>query len=81
MGLLPQPAAKHVAGYKYNYILQRRAPTVPSRIKRMIGSWASARAFQASQSAFMFRDTRLTVSLLTAAASARRTRRLLVPAR
>ena len=31
----------------------------------MIGSSASARAFQASQSAFIFRDTRLTVSLLT----------------
>src|SRR6266542_778704 len=45
----------------------------------------SERAFQASQSAFTFRHTRLTVSLPTAppnrAASARRTRRVLVPAR
>src|ERR1700730_15129927 len=35
--------------------------TVPSRIKRTIGSSASERAFQASQSAFTFRHTRLTV--------------------
>ena len=59
--------------------------TVPSRIRRTIGSAASERAFQASQSAFTRRHTRLTVSLLTAppntAASARRTRRVLVPAR
>jgi len=45
----------------------------------------SERAFQASQSAFTFRHTRLSVSLPTAppktAASARRTQRLLVPAR
>src|ERR1051325_9383510 len=58
---------------------------VPSRISRTIGSSASERAFQASQSAFTFRHTRLTVSLPTAppnsAASARRTRRVLVPAR
>jgi hypothetical protein len=41
--------------------------------------------FQASQSLFTFRQTRLTVSLPTVpankAASARRTRRVLVPAR
>ena len=56
-----------------------------SRISRTIGSAASERAFQASQSLFTFRHTRLTVSLPTAppnrAASARRTRRVLVPAR
>jgi hypothetical protein len=38
--------------------------TVPSRIRRMIGSSVSERAFQASQSPFTFRHTRLTVSLL-----------------
>jgi hypothetical protein len=58
---------------------------LPSRIKRTIGSSASGRAFQPSRSAFTFRHTRLTVSLLTTppntAASARRTRRVLVPAR
>src|SRR6516164_7234552 len=57
----------------------RACTTVPSRIRRVIGSSASERAFQASQSAFTFRHTRLTVSLLIAppntAASARRTRR------
>jgi hypothetical protein len=61
------------------------ASTVPSRIKRMIGSSESERAFQAPQSPFTFRHTRLTVSLLTAppktADGARRTRRVLVPAR
>jgi len=45
----------------------------------------SERAFQASQSVCTLRHTRLTVSLPTAppnsAASARRTRRVLVPAR
>jgi hypothetical protein len=40
----------------------RTRTTVPSRIKRMIGSSASEREFQASQSAFTFRHTRLTVS-------------------
>jgi len=59
--------------------------TVPSRIKRAIGSSASERAFHASQSALSLRHTRLTVSSTIAppntAASARRTRRLLVPAR
>src|SRR5215468_356493 len=63
----------------------RTRTTVPSRIRRMIGSSANERAFQASQSPFTFRHTRLTVSLLTAppktAESARRTRRVLVPAR
>ena len=63
----------------------RTRTTVPSRISRTIGSSASARAFQASQSLFTLRQTRLTVSLPTApadgAASARRTRRVLVPAR
>ena len=63
----------------------RTRTTVPSKIRRMIGSAANERAFQASQSPFTFRHTRLTVSLLTAppktAESARRTRRVLVPAR
>ena len=63
----------------------RTRTTVPSRISRTIGSAASERAFQASQSPFTFRHTRLTMSLLTVppnrAASARRTRRVLVPAR
>ena len=51
----------------------------------MIGSSVSERAFQASQSPLVLRHTRLTVSLPTAppnsAASARRTRRVLVPDR
>ena len=63
----------------------RTRTTVPSRINRTIGSSASERAFQASQSLFTLRHTRLTVSLPTAPAnralSARRTRRVLVPAR
>ncbi len=50
-----------------------------------MGSSVSERAFQLFQSVFTFRQTRLTVSLLTAppnrAASARRTRRVFVPAR
>jgi hypothetical protein len=54
-------------------------------MSRTIGSLASERAFQASQSLFTLRHVRLTVSLPTAppnsAASARRTRRVLVPAR
>jgi len=54
-------------------------------MRRTIGSSASERAFQASQSLFTLRHVRLTVSLPTAppnsAASARRTRRVLVPAR
>jgi len=58
---------------------------VPSRIKRTIGSSASERVFQASQSLFTLRYVRLTVFLPTVppnkAASARRTRRVLVPAR
>ena len=59
--------------------------TVPSRMSRTIGSCANERAFQASQSLFTLRQTRLTVSLPTAppnrARSARRTRRVLVPER
>jgi hypothetical protein len=55
------------------------------RQSRTIDSSASKRAFHASQSLFTLRQTRLTVSLPTAppnrAASARRTRRVLVPAR
>src|SRR5262245_25654227 len=61
------------------------ADDVPSRIRPTIGSGASERAFQASQSLLILRQTRLTMSLLTAprnsAANARRTRRVLVPAR
>jgi len=63
----------------------RTRTTVPSRMSRTIGSSASGRAFHASQSLFTFRHTRLTVSLPIAppnsAASARRTRRVLVPAK
>src|SRR5437660_9795180 len=63
----------------------RTSTTVPSRMSRTIGSAASERAFQASQSAFTLRQTRLTVSLPTAppnsAFKARRTRRVLVPAK
>jgi hypothetical protein len=44
----------------------RTSTTVPSRISRTTGSSASERAFQASRSAFTLRQTRLTVSLLTA---------------
>ena len=51
----------------------------------MIGSADRSRRVQASQSVFTFRHTRLTTSLPTAppksAASARRTRRVLVPDR
>src|ERR1700719_1818452 len=63
----------------------RTRTTVPSRINRTIGSSASERPFQASQSPFTLRQPRLTVSFPTAppnkAASARRTRRVLVPAK
>ena len=63
----------------------RTRATVPSRIRRTIGSSASERAFQASQSPFVLRQTRLTTSLSTGPANtafnARRTRRVLVPAR
>src|SRR5258708_10276902 len=56
---------------------------VPSRMSRTIGSSANERVFHASQSFFTLRQVRLTVSLPTAppnrAASARRTRRVLVP--
>src|ERR1700751_4798657 len=59
--------------------------TVPSRISRVIGSSVRERAFQAFQPPLTFRQTRLTVSLPPApqnrAASARRTRRVLVPER
>ena len=43
----------------------RTRTTVPSRIRRTIGSSASERAFQASQSVFTLRHTRLTMSLPT----------------
>src|ERR1035438_3600384 len=63
----------------------RTRTTVPSRIRRTIGSSASEREFHASQSPFTLRHTRLTVSLPTSPPntlrSARRTRRVLVPAR
>ena len=76
--------------------LERNAPTfglarpctrttVPSRMSLMIGSSFKECAFQSSQSPFTLRQTRLTVSFPTAppnkAASARRTRRVLVPAK
>jgi len=44
---------------------------VPSRIRRTIGSSASERAFQLSQSLFTFRHTRLTVSFSHAAGERR----------
>jgi hypothetical protein len=54
-------------------------------MSRTIGSAASERALQKSQSLLILRQTRLTMSLLTAprnsAARARRTRRVLVPPR
>ena len=66
-------------------LVEPDATTVPSRISRTMSSASSGRFDQASQSVFTFRRTRLTVSLPTAplnsAASARRTRRVLVPAR
>ena len=65
--------------------VEPRAHHMPSRMSRTIGSSASEQVFQASQSLFTLRQVRLTVSLPTAppnrAASARRTRRVLVPAR
>src|ERR1700681_1799694 len=58
----------------------RTRTTVPSRIRRTIGSPANERVFQASQSLFTLRHVRLTVSLPTVppnkTASARRTRRV-----
>ena len=61
--------------------VQPTRTTAPSN-EPTIGSSVSERVFQASQSVFTLRDTRLTVSLPTAppnsAASARRTRRVLV---
>ena len=63
----------------------RARTTVPSRISRTTSSPARERFDHASQSVFTFRHTRLTVSLaiapLNSAASARRTRRVFVPAR
>ena len=47
----------------------RTRATVPSRISRTIGSSASERAFQASQSPFVLRQTRLTTSLPTGPAN------------
>src|SRR5438132_5611289 len=68
-----------------DFLSSRTRTTVPSRINRMLGSSAKERAFQASQSLFTLRQTLLTVSLPTEppkrAASARRTRRVLVPER
>jgi hypothetical protein len=63
----------------------RARTTVPSRISRTTSSPARGRFDHASQSVFTFRHTRLTVSFeiapLNSAASARRTRRVFVPAR
>ncbi len=66
--------------------LSRRALTpVPSRISRTRSSPDKSRAYQLSQSVFTLRQARLTASLPTLPpnrpASARRTRRVLVPAR
>src|SRR5260370_27199492 len=65
------------------FLSSRTRTTVPSRIKRTIGSSASERLFHTSQSPCTFRHTPLTVSLPTAppnsAASALRTRRVAVP--
>ncbi len=44
----------------------RTRTTVPSRMSRTIGSAASERALQKSQSLLILRQTRLTMSLLTA---------------
>ena len=58
---------------------------VPSRISRTMSSPDKSRACQLSQSVFTLRQARLTASLPTLLpnrpASARRTRRVLVPAR
>src|SRR5258707_12219863 len=51
----------------------RTRTTVPSRISRTIGSSASEREFQASQSPFTLRQTRLTVSLPTSPPNTLRT--------
>jgi hypothetical protein len=76
---------RYVAPEGSQRLLELGRTTVPFSIKGMIASSASGRAFQASQSAFTFRRTRLTVSLLMAppntAESDRRTRRVLVPTR
>ncbi len=65
--------------------IQPHRTTVPSRIRRTTSPPARWRRFQASQSALTLRQVQLTTSLPTAprnrAASARLTRRVLVPAR
>ena len=67
------------------FLSSRTRATVPSRISRTIGSSASERAFQTSQSPFTLRQVRLTTSLPTGPANtafnARGTRRVLVPER
>ena len=67
------------------FLSSRTRTTVPSRMSRTILSSFSERAFHASQSLFTLRHVRLTTSLPTAPANtecnARRTRRVLVPAR
>ncbi|TPV98791.1 MAG: hypothetical protein USCAAHI_01783 [Beijerinckiaceae bacterium] len=50
------------------FLSSRTRTTVPSRMRRMIGSAASERAFQASKSPFTLRQVRLTTSLPTAPA-------------
>jgi hypothetical protein len=47
------------------FLSSRTRTTVPSRMRRMIGSSARERAFHPSQSPFTFRQTRLTTSLPT----------------
>ena len=65
--------------------VKARLTPVPSRISRTMSSPDKSRACQLSQSVFTLRQARLTASLPTLPpnrpASARRTRRVLVPAR
>jgi hypothetical protein len=72
-------------GDRRRFLVEPDAHGRAVEVNRMIGSSFRERAFQASQSPFTLRHTRLTVSLPTAppnkAASALRTRRVLVPAR
>jgi hypothetical protein len=77
--------AKILHAGSHAFLSSRTRTTVPSRINRMIGSAESERAFQASKSLLTLRQTRLTTSLpippAKRVASARLTRRVLVPDR
>jgi hypothetical protein len=57
--LTPRPTSKEI---EVDFLSSRTRTTVPSRIKRMIGSPARDRLFQTSQSPFTLRQTRLTTS-------------------